>query len=1206
MDLNPELVTTASFYSIQKLSPITSEKLPVEEDISVTPRQTSRSTNASGEMSPNKKPGKQNDRNAGYAQRRQLNKEDDIRVNNNGDNGLPKSKQRRLFPITRTTNWKYPVVETDHDDDRASSESTTLDKKSWLATTAGLENSLRKSCEWVEKFGLPGKESRSTSGHTVHIHSRRTSSSRSSAPPESIPSRTTEQLTNKSGLADQAVSHRHCEACKVGEQRLSSSSPSGSQTAVEKDCDTILDSGNKSHRSTPQTCCRPHVQNAVLGKGEKMQLEKQNGSVTKIQDPVRDDKDGQINTFEDLAPNKIKSTESRKTEEISRSRAFLGVNESISTCVSTSASRNKALRRSDHEHHTKPSSSSDALNSFLGPVEPERGKSIGRLYTKKSSLAHTLRDKNNQEANLLAPISPSNRVQKIQTSNSSLSTDISPKIRTRTERASSADAAVHHASTGSNPIPINKDGKLVLYFADDTTPGIYLVEIEASISLSAPDPGGWRYFLIPGLPLQGIDIPVLVNFRVQSIPLLDPARSGKSSSIENPDCSWIAEAQFNSNHLFDVGLSTPTQISGKLWLKSASILQLRLKIPVYKLDCWDTSTSLRTFPQWFEGHGLQIEHHASLDMIGLAHDIFAERVKYSFIIKNLFCNAAEAEYTIAPGECLIELGKIDWQDQSMQHHGELTVIRHLEDLCKPLEISFTLTYPQKDQLTIRLPTLSPTTGDVKSERVVMVKALSPLVFEYPESDSVSTWRRIEHSEEQPQADCFDRQHLPRLFPEGLKDGLVMRVNVLAPVCFRALQCEGNPLISEDPSNLVWSLDINIDKVFGGGLQCLMKFNVQAGSNDQILTVSPHDWTPDLFVIERRLATPAVGEWRKDRHGNVALFRLPEIAVGQTIEIALRWYKMIVRGRLGSDDQEPSAVQHWLPKIIGKSILGGSLHCNVDSGLEQLMLFNLQRELLTSFSAIHISSNGKLRDAPWQSSNSSFEKPIRLPKLYLGYSIGLSIADVPNQPGRSIRFKDEESKSACTDSIKRENHESRLNNQAATEQHTPVHTLHPDRRSSSTLNPRTREKAVSWARYSCKLILRLLRCAFTPFLLICAFQFGLSRIMHARRPVDIMGFSSVKARHDSLWSILNLGSLAVPWSQSESEEQSGPSTAAFETEEAFSGSTTEHLLGLKKIDGAENEMTIESSEDPEHEEPTADGIGVMDWIDRALGWKDITQ
>lgn len=115
-------------------------------------------------------------------------------------------------------------------------------------------------------------------------------------------------------------------------------------------------------------------------------------------------------------------------------------------------------------------------------------------------------------------------------------------------------------------------------------------------------------------------------------------------------------------------------------------------------------------------------------------------------------------------------------------------------------------------------------------------------------------------------------------------------------------------------------------------------------------------------------------------------------------------------------------------------------------------------------------------------------------------------------------------------------------------------------------------------------------------------------MHARRPVDIMGFSSVKARHDSLSgirSILNLGSLAMPWSRPESEDQLGRSMGESETKEHLSSSTSEHALSLEKLDGQENETTIESSEDPGHGEPTAEGMGVMDWIDRALGWKDIT-
>ena len=931
LDLDEVFVKRASFYSIQKLAPMMTETVPIEEEILITPRHDSRSTEASGETMLNTQFGKENDHKGGYPQRRRSNEEDGARINHDGVDRLPKFKKRRLFPVVRSNASKYPVPKINTEVDHGSSEPTTFDKGGSPAAPVGAETSPWRSREWMEKSGSLGKESRSTSGHTVHIHSRRTSSSRSSAPPESNFPRAAGIVSSTLGLADQTISHRHCEACKLGGQRLLSGNSSELQVTVEESNNMKLDSGNKSCRIAHQSCCQLNEQNGPLVKGLKTQLEKPNGSVMKIHKPVRD-AGGHMDTFKSFTPQIFRAKGTDRSEVISHDRAIRELNEKNSESDPVAAQRDEVTRRSGHEYQKKPSSSLGAQDSFLRSTETKKVKNVGPNHKRISSFGRALQDKSNSQLNAQTPNSSQIQVQKQkQTSISPLSTDISPKIELRGERGSSTYPAAHHVSSESNPIPINKDGKLELYFADDVAPGIYLIEIEASISLSVPDLSGWRSFLIPGLlPLQDIDKPVLVNFRVQSISPRSPTQSGKSP-IEQFYCSWIAEAQFSSDHLYDVGISTPTQISGKCQLNSFLIIQLRLKIPVYNLDYWDSSNSLRTFPRWSEGLGLQMEHHVSLNLIGPAQAIYAQRVRYSFLSKNGFRNAAE--FTMNLGECLIELGNIDWQDTLTEHHGEVTVIRHLEDLGKPLEISFTLSYPKKDQLTIRLPTLSPKTGNAMSERVMLIKPLSPLIFEYPESDSFSTWRRMDQSDEQPQEDCFNRQHLPRLFPEGLKDDLVIRVTELPPVCFRALQCEGNPLTSENPSNLVWNLKIHIDKVFGGGLECRMKFDIQAGSSDQVLEVSPHDWTPDLFVIKRRLATPAVGEWRKDRNGNLILFRLPEMTVGQTIEIALRWYKLIVRERLKPDDLEQSAVQHLLPKIVDKSILGGSLRCNVDSGVQ---------------------------------------------------------------------------------------------------------------------------------------------------------------------------------------------------------------------------------------------------------------------------------
>lgn len=947
LKLDDRFVKTASFYSIQKLFCTMTETGLGSEEMLVPPRQISRSTDTSGGAWLHTRFCKQNDRKGSYPQRRRSNGEVNVQMNHDDNDEITIFKKRRLFPITRSTGSIYPVVEIDRELRHAYSEPTIHNQRGWPTGPAGAENPLWKSPEWIEKSGSLRKESRSTSGHTVHIHSRRTSSSRSSAPSESFPPRTAGQSSSKLGFAEQAPSHRHCEACKLGQHRLLPGSVSASQT-IEAGSNIKLDSGGKNHQTVRPTCCQPFDQNGSLARGSKTHSEKQNGGVTKNHEPVRDEMNGHINTHKSFAPHTLRSRGPGRTEELSRDTSISDFDEKSLECVPVVAPPGEVARRSGYGSHMKPNSSSSAQNSFLGSMETKKVKNIGQSRKRMSSFGCAVQDKRNGP--IKTQTSNPSRIpvrKQSQSSASSLSTDVSPKSQMRGEGASSADPAVQHVDIENHPIPMKKDGKLELYFANDIASGVYLIEIVASVCLSAPDFRGWRDFLIPGLlPSWDIDIPILVNFRVQSNPLLSPTEPGRSPFTKNPDCSWIAEAQFNSNFLFNVGIFTPTQIAGKIRLGSIVILQLRLKIPVYDLDYWNSSTFLRTFSGWSEGRGLQMKHHASLSMISPALDICAERVKYSFLIKNGFHDAAE--YTLNLGECLIQAGDIDWQDTLSEHHGEVTVIRHVEDLGKPLEIFFTLSYPKKDQLTIRLPTLSPKTGNVMSERVLLVKPSPPLVFEYPERDSFSTWRRGDYSDEQPQGERFDRQNLPRLFPEGLKDDLVIKVSELAPVHFRALQCQGNPLISEPLSNIIWNLKINIDKVFGGGLECLMKFDIQVGYSDQMLTIDPHDWTPDLFIIKRRLATQAVGEWRKDRHGNLVLFRLPDMAVGDTIEIALRWYKLIVRERLRSDDHEQSAIQHSLPKIMSKSILGGSLRCNVDSGLQQPWHPNLQQGLLTLF------------------------------------------------------------------------------------------------------------------------------------------------------------------------------------------------------------------------------------------------------------------
>lgn len=932
LSLDEEFVKTGRFNSIQKLSPMAGT-VPMRKEMSVTPRHDPRSLNAGGGTRPDTR-WKENNHPLGHSQRRKTNEGEVSQTTHDEENGLINVKKRRLFPISRSGASKSAAAKMDNEVDHASSQPTILNRGSWPGAPTEVENPLWRSREWIRNLGSLGKESRSTSGHTVQIHSRKTSSSHSSALAESSSPRTTAQLSSKQGRIDQALSHRHCEACKLGGHRLPSESPPGLQAATE-DSYVKVDPGDQSYQSVHQACCQPYEQKGLLPKGLTIQSEKQDESATKLKKPGLDKTDSNLDTCKNWAPYKRKPRELERTKDFSCNTTLLDLKENSSESVATAEQSDEAPRLAGHEHHMKPINSSVDRRSFGGQMESIKLNNVGQSQRRTSSFSLALQDKSCSQMNMRSPNQPGFQVQRqTRRISSSLSSETSLDIwvpKERADRVFSPSEGPGHVSHESNPSLTEDDGKLVVYFADDVGSGTYLIEIDASVSLSAPDTSGWQDFLIPGLlPLQYTEVPVLIRFHVQSITPLPPTQSGKSQSIGSPDCLWIAEAQFNADRLFDVGISTSTQISGKFRLGTSLILQLRLKIPIYELNHWDSLTSLRTFPRWSERQGLQIEHHASLTMVGSAQEIFAEQVKYSLLVKNGLRNAIE--YTLKPGEFLMQLGNIDWQDASTDHYVEVTVTRHLEDMGKPLELSFALCYPKKDQLTIRLPTLSPKTGNVISERVMLLKPPPPLMCEYPESDSFSTWKRVDLPDKQSQSTCFDRHDLPRFFPEGLKDDLVIRIIELAPIGFRALQCEGNPLMSEEPSNLVWNLKIIIDKSFGGGLECHMKLTTQAGSSDQVLTVNPHDWSPDLFVINGQLATQAVGEWRKDRNGNLILFKLPDMTVGQRIEIALRWYKMTVREKLRSDDPKQSKIEYLLPKIIGKSILGGSLRCNVDAGL----------------------------------------------------------------------------------------------------------------------------------------------------------------------------------------------------------------------------------------------------------------------------------
>ena len=186
---------------------------------------------------------------------------------------------------------------------------------------------------------------------------------------------------------------------------------------------------------------------------------------------------------------------------------------------------------------------------------------------------------------------------------------------------------------------------------------------------------------------------------------------------------------------------------------------------------------------------------------------------------------------------------------------------------------------------------------------------------------------------------FDRVELPQLFPEGLKDDVIIRISELCPIQFSALETSEDSLVSMETFSAIWNMDIQIDRVCGQYLVCRMSLLV-AVSNDseRLLTFDAHNWVPELSFIDGRLATQRAGEWRKAEDGYLTLSKSPAMITGQIVRVEMRWKELIITSELKGVGVAMSNVEYHLPTIIGKSVLGGSLTCNDDNGMHQRLFW----------------------------------------------------------------------------------------------------------------------------------------------------------------------------------------------------------------------------------------------------------------------------
>lgn len=851
--------------------------------------------------------------------------------------------KRRLFPIFRSVGYASPVPNEHRR--RLSSTSAIPGRKASKFARVQI-----RDCSWLNNVlahdgsDTLGGESRSTSSGTVQIHPALISA-RSVEQPEWMAPRATEVATPEIAWSDS--SHRQCEACKVAE---STRSPGRSRVLQRRMEETSmrLKGGDSCHGSNTSSYSQPQsnesrsssqssIEYSTIRASRLPKYIRPAPSITKKLLPIMPNLPRSKWNCEPIAHDSCVPT----GDDISGFWEGPGQSEII--CEQDRKVITWARNQSDIEPNgfpgaCIPSIRLHSISPSMGFDENLRQSSNSAFKNEKSSFLHNPRGRSGHWLSVVNPNTNCVVHHPPPRSTRSTSPDISPRMWVRRNGSSSSYFPLlsRPREADSCPTVATTDKKLEIFFGDGVPSGEYLVEIEVDIWLSDPDTHGWRKFSVHGFPLsQNKEVTGALSFRLGPLPAhANTLATTGQRSVGSNDRSF-PEAQFVANNLDAVQISNATQISGSFCLCDPLTLSVRLKTAIWAMPCWDGSFELQTFPRRWEDHELQLLHHASLAMVLPKDDIFAERVSFSFLVKNV--PFKDQTFGLQVGEHSIHLDTVETLEEESVEFARITVVRNVQDLAEPLEVYFETYFSNSDQVTIRLPSITPEAGKALSETVVLAKPLLPLVVKYLPRETFTTWECTNLCDGQLQILRFARVEVPRLLPYDLKDDIIVRVEELHPVRFGAAEAPGNHWSSEKSTDFAWDLDIKIDRTRGQDLECQMGLSLMVGNTDQILHVNPQGWIPDLFMVDGRLTTQAVGEWREDVNGLLTLIKMSTMGFGQTLRLEMRWKKPVISDNSQVHDGGVSKTEYELPKIIDKPVLGGSLECNVDSGMHRFMI-----------------------------------------------------------------------------------------------------------------------------------------------------------------------------------------------------------------------------------------------------------------------------
>ena len=395
--------------------------------------------------------------------------------------------------------------------------------------------------------------------------------------------------------------------------------------------------------------------------------------------------------------------------------------------------------------------------------------------------------------------------------------------------------------------------------------------------------------------------------------------SGQGNKLERPNPSverkpeagCLVDSTASEHHASDIEAQF---VSAPIASSSARDLD-HVKDTVHPIDSWKSSVKLCTnFLNHHDGR-IQINHHARMTVVVPKLYIAAERTKLSIIVSNGI--RGKHEMLLGPGQySLFFQEDLSSADITSSKEGEIIIVRDTCDLDLPLNLYLTLTYHLRDPqfMVALLPTFRPRKGETLSEVVALTHPSPPLAMKPLSRGDFSTWKEVTRSF--AHATYFERVNMPRLYPEGFKDDISIKIWAPSPVFFNCLD-------SLQPCDLVWNFDMTVEEVIGGTIECDMCFSFQVGEADRLVSIDPHGWVPKYFVVDGRLASEQAGEWRENEKGLLTLFRRSGMARGP-IKIETHWQEP---SDIASSNHD-NTLDLPLPRVTDLKVVGGGLTCQL--------------------------------------------------------------------------------------------------------------------------------------------------------------------------------------------------------------------------------------------------------------------------------------